>query len=106
MPVLISENKRGTKAFSRSKELVKGKSVLDKIIGLALIGLLVSFVTDPLLESDLMVVKLVAFFIIFLTSALGGVLTFLIYEKLVKIERKGKEAKENYSESLASAESY
>ena len=88
-PVLLSENIRGFRALSRSKELVKGKAVFTKLVGLVAISGFVSFVTDPLLETDSIIKILIAFLVLMLSALISNVFIFLIYEKLRKMEKGG-----------------
>jgi len=101
-PVLLSENVRGVKALSRSKELVKGKAweVFVRLMGLTIIGGLVSFITSPLLKSDMVVKNLIAYLMLIPTALVLNVFIFLLYEKLRDIR------KEDYKEERIEGETY
>ena len=101
-PVLLSENVRGVKALSRSKELVKGKAweVFVRLMGLTIIGGSISFITEPLLKSDMTIKNLIAYLMLIPTALILNVFVFLLYEKLRDIR------KEDYKEERTEGETY
>ena len=89
IPVFLSENIKGAKALSRSKRLVKEKAweVFIRLTGLMIIAGLISFITKPLLKSDLIIKNLIAFLVLILSSLVINVFLFLLYERLRNMEK-------------------
>jgi len=102
MPVLVSENLRGVKALSRSKELVRGKGwkVFTMLLGLLVIALLVNVVTEPLFESDSLVEGFIGWLIMVPLILFFNIFIFLLYENLRKIKEQSYERLEKTEERI------
>jgi hypothetical protein len=84
IPAFFDEGVKGFKALSRSKELVKGKFLIDKMLGLTVITFLYSAFYDYISKSDTFLTNFISWLISASFSIIISIFVFLLYEKIKK----------------------
>jgi len=85
--VLIDEGIKGSKALSRSKELVKGffEGVLWRLFIIAAIGIIAGFLQESVEEQTALSI-IIALITIFFLNPFSTIYSFLLYENLKRIK--------------------